>query len=184
MIDRQAGKDESSTTPAGPTRRASTILPKYVIDSSSDKGLKLSSVLGNIEFENVKFAYPTRQETNVLDGFSLNVEAGSTVALVGPRYVQSFCSAKTIRTLFFVVFTHDILIFSGCGKSTTIQLVERFYDVLAGSVKLDFHDLRELNVHWLRQQIGLVSQVCCHYRSLWLVIESLVLILTNAFQQN
>jgi len=39
-----------------------------------------------------------------------------------------------------------------------VSLLERFYDVLAGSVKLDFHDLRTLNVHWLRQQIGLVSQ--------------------------
>lgn len=42
-----------------------------------------------------------------------------------------------------------------------MSLLERFYDVLAGSVKLDFHDLRALNVHWLRQQIGLVSQVSC-----------------------
>ena len=47
---------------------------------------------------------------------------------------------------------------SGCGKSTTIQLVERFYDPLEGAVKLDGTDLRELNVKWLRCQIGLVSQ--------------------------
>lgn len=48
---------------------------------------------------------------------------------------------------------------SGCGKSTVVSLLERFYDVLGGSVKLDFHDIRDLNVHWLRKQIGLVSQV-------------------------
>lgn len=48
---------------------------------------------------------------------------------------------------------------SGCGKSTVVSLLERFYDVLGGCVKLDFHDIRDLNVHWLRQQIGLVSQV-------------------------
>jgi ATP-binding cassette, subfamily B (MDR/TAP), member 1 len=50
---------------------------------------------------------------------------------------------------------------SGCGKSTTVQLIERFYDPVAGAVKLDGYDLRHLNLHWLRQQIGLVSQVCC-----------------------
>ena len=91
VMNRKVGDDEesdgeSSTAWTGPTRRSSaTPLPKYVIDSSSDEGLKLPSVLGNIEFQNVKFAYPTRQEANVFDGFSLFIEAGSTVALVGPR---------------------------------------------------------------------------------------------------
>jgi len=86
VINRKVGDDESSTALTGPTRRSSaTPLPKYVIYSSSDEGLKLPSVLGNIEFQNVKFSYPTRQETNVFDDFSLFIEAGSTVALVGPR---------------------------------------------------------------------------------------------------
>jgi ATP-binding cassette subfamily B (MDR/TAP) protein 1 len=113
-------------------RRASSApLPKYVIDSSGVEGVKLPSVKGTIEFRNITFSYPTRQETNVLEGFSLTVEAATTVALVGS---------------------------SGCGKSTTVQLVERFYDPAEGAVTLDGHDLRDLNVHWLRQQIGLVSQ--------------------------
>lgn len=47
---------------------------------------------------------------------------------------------------------------SGCGKSSAIQLVERFYDVDSGSITLDGEDLRDLNIKWLRQQIGLVSQ--------------------------
>jgi ATP-binding cassette subfamily B (MDR/TAP) protein 1 len=64
-------------------------------------------------------------------GYSLVVEAGQTVALCGA---------------------------SGSGKSTAIQLVERFYDPDQGSVTLDGVDLRKLNVRWLRQQIGLVSQ--------------------------
>ena len=62
---------------------------------------------------------------------SIEVAAGVTVALVGP---------------------------SGCGRSTLIQLLERFYDPTAGSVKLDGVDLRELNLKWLRRQIGLVGQ--------------------------
>jgi ABC-type transport system involved in Fe-S cluster assembly fused permease/ATPase subunit len=48
---------------------------------------------------------------------------------------------------------------SGGGKSTTVHLIERFYDPQAGSVTLDGNDLKSLNIKWLRQQIGLVSQV-------------------------
>jgi ABC-type multidrug transport system fused ATPase/permease subunit len=67
-------------------RRGSTApLPKYIIDSSSKEGLKPESVEGNIQFRDVNFAYPTRQEIDVFDGFSLNVETGKTVALVGAR---------------------------------------------------------------------------------------------------
>jgi ATP-binding cassette subfamily B (MDR/TAP) protein 1 len=113
-------------------RRGSTApLPKYVIDSSSPDGLKPDGMEGNIEFHNVSFAYPTRTEVDVFDGFSLKVEAGKTVALCGP---------------------------SGRGKSTTVQLIERFYDPKDGSITLDGIDLRALNVKWLRGHIGLVSQ--------------------------
>jgi ABC-type multidrug transport system fused ATPase/permease subunit len=87
VIQRQVGKDNTveNKESSEPTRRQSTILPKYVIDASSKEGLRLPSVSGTIQFNNVTFAYPTRKETNVLNGFSLNVEAGTTVALVGPR---------------------------------------------------------------------------------------------------
>lgn len=106
-------------------------LPKYLIDSSSDEGLKPSSVKGDLEFRNVSFVYPTRAESKVFNRFSLKIEAGKTVALVGP---------------------------SGGGKSTTVSLIERFYDPTSGSVTLDGNDLKDLNVQWLRDQIGLVSQ--------------------------
>ena len=84
-----------------------------------------------IEFKNVSFAYPTRMEAKVFESFSLKIKAGKTVALCGG---------------------------SGSGKSTIAQLVERFYDPTGGAVTLDGHDLRGLNVAWLRQNIGLVSQ--------------------------
>ena len=64
-------------------RRGGKVLPKYVIDSSSDAGKKLDKVEGTIEFRSVDFHYPTRQETAVFKDFSLKVEAGMTVALVG-----------------------------------------------------------------------------------------------------
>jgi len=47
---------------------------------------------------------------------------------------------------------------SGCGKSTVIQLIQRFYDPLEGSVEIDGVDIRQLNVKWMRNQIGVVSQ--------------------------
>jgi ATP-binding cassette subfamily B (MDR/TAP) protein 1 len=86
VINRKVGDEDLSDTATGPTRRGSANpLPKYVINSSSKDGVELDSVDGSIEFKNVTFAYPTRQETNVFEGFSLKIEAGKTVALVGPR---------------------------------------------------------------------------------------------------
>ena len=67
----------------------------------------------------------------VLNGLSLDVAVGQTMALVGA---------------------------SGCGKSTVIQLIQRFYDPLGGAVYIDNQPISELNVHWLRRRIGVVSQ--------------------------
>ncbi|RNA33916.1 Multidrug resistance 1 [Brachionus plicatilis] len=104
---------------------------KPTIDTSSEEGNKPVDVTGNIEFNNVNFNYPSRPDINILNGLDLRIKHGSTVALVGS---------------------------SGCGKSTCIQLIQRFYDPLNGSVKLDGNDLRSLNVKWLRSQIGVVNQ--------------------------
>lgn len=110
---------------------SSIVLPKYSIDSSSRRGSILNSMAGNIKFNKIKFAYPTRPETPIIDGFSLDIPAGKTVALVGP---------------------------SGGGKSTIVSLIQRFYDPLSGAISLDGEDLTSINVKWLRQQIGIVSQ--------------------------
>jgi ATP-binding cassette subfamily B (MDR/TAP) protein 1 len=88
-------------------------------------------MIGEITFENVEFFYPTRPDVQVLKGLSVTVKAGQTLALVGQ---------------------------SGCGKSTTIQLLERFYDGSAGNIKIDGNRVSELNVKWLRTNIGLVQQ--------------------------
>ncbi|XP_068114232.1 ATP-dependent translocase ABCB1-like [Hyperolius riggenbachi] len=101
------------------------------IDSSSNEGHKPDKLTGNIEFKNIHFSYPSRPDIQILKGLKLKVEAGKTVALVGS---------------------------SGCGKSTTIQLLQRFYDPLEGEVTVDGHDIRTLNVKWLRENIGVVSQ--------------------------
>ncbi|KAM5203435.1 ATP-dependent translocase ABCB1 [Hipposideros larvatus] len=102
-----------------------------VIDSYSTEGLKLNTLEGNVTFNEVVFNYPTRPDIPVLQGLSLEVKKGQTLALVGS---------------------------SGCGKSTVVQLLERFYDPLAGKVLIDNEEIKHLNVQWLRAQLGIVSQ--------------------------
>ncbi len=80
-----------------------------VIDSSSDRGKRPKSMTGKVEFRNVTFQYPSRPDVPVLKGLSLTVDPGQTVALVGS---------------------------SGCGKSTCIQLIQRFYDTVNGEVSV------------------------------------------------
>ncbi|XP_062847623.1 ATP-dependent translocase ABCB1-like [Trichomycterus rosablanca] len=101
------------------------------IDSSSNDGYKPDLIMGDIEFKNVHFSYPSRKDVKILQGMNLKVHHGKTIALVGA---------------------------SGCGKSTTIQLLQRFYDPDAGEVTLDGRDIRTLNVRWLRENVGIVSQ--------------------------
>ncbi|XP_044860079.1 ATP-dependent translocase ABCB1-like [Mauremys mutica] len=104
---------------------------KPLIDSYSEEGTKLSQFDGNIEFRDIHFVYPTRPEAHVLQGLSVKVNKGQTLALVGS---------------------------SGCGKSTSIQLLERFYDPMAGQVFADGLDTKSLHLQWLRSKLGIVSQ--------------------------
>ena len=86
---------------------------------------------GDIEFENVWFRYPTRRNEWVLRGLSLRVAAHETVALVGE---------------------------SGCGKSTVVALLLRFYDVDQGRILIDGKDIKDYDVGELRRMMGLVMQ--------------------------
>ncbi|KAL5605963.1 hypothetical protein BROUX41_006237 [Berkeleyomyces rouxiae] len=101
------------------------------IDSWGSGGESLSHVDGTIEFRDVHFRYPTRLEQPVLRGLNMTIKPGQYVALVGA---------------------------SGCGKSTTIALLERFYDPLTGGVFIDGCDISKLNVAQYRSHISLVSQ--------------------------
>uniref|UniRef100_A0A8C6G3F2 ATP binding cassette subfamily B member 1 n=1 Tax=Moschus moschiferus TaxID=68415 RepID=A0A8C6G3F2_MOSMO len=104
---------------------------KPSIDSYSNTGHKPDNIKGNLEFRNVHFHYPSRNEVKILKGLNLKVGSGQTVALVGN---------------------------SGCGKSTTIQLMQRLYDPTEGMVSIDGQDIRTINVRYLREIIGVVSQ--------------------------
>ena len=101
------------------------------IDSSSNAGEKPRNFEGNIGFVNVSFNYPSRKEVTVLKNLNLEIPKGKTVALVGS---------------------------SGCGKSTCIQLLQRFYDPDSGAVLIDGNNMKDLNVGWLRDHIGIVGQ--------------------------
>ncbi|OMH86209.1 Multidrug resistance protein 1A [Zancudomyces culisetae] len=105
---------------------------KSKIDATDlESGDSAEDIKGEIEFRNVTFNYPTRGEVKVLNNVSIKVKPGQKVAFVGE---------------------------SGCGKSTTIALVQRLYDCLEGNVLIDGKDIREYNVRSLRQNMGLVSQ--------------------------
>ncbi|SDL18907.1 ABC transporter ATP-binding protein [Halarsenatibacter silvermanii] len=92
-------------------------------------GLKPETIEGQVVFDDVSFAY--REDERVLKNINLEVEPGEAIALVGP---------------------------SGAGKSTLVDLIPRFYDPTEGEVRLDGNDVRELDMDWLRANIGIVPQ--------------------------
>ena len=94
-------------------------------------GRKLDKLEGHIQFKDVSFSYPSRPDVVIFNKLRLDIPSGKIVALVGG---------------------------SGSGKSTVISLIERFYEPLSGEILLDGHNIRLLDLKWLRQQIGLVNQ--------------------------
>lgn len=111
----------------------SVIERKSEIDVTSSEGLKPRILEANIEFKDVSFTYPNAQanEGPTIKNMNMKVESGQTIALVGP---------------------------SGSGKSTALALVQRFYDIEDGEITIDGHNLKDLNLAWLRGQIGVVTQ--------------------------
>lgn len=108
-----------------------TIKRKPQIDAYDTSGTVLEDIRGEIELKDVYFNYPARPDVQIFSGFSLHVPSGKTAALVGQ---------------------------SGSGKSTVISLLERFYDPHSGEVLIDGVDLKQLQLKWIREKIGLVSQ--------------------------
>jgi ATP-binding cassette subfamily B protein len=92
---------------------------------------------GRVEFDNVRFRYPTRPGVEALAGVSFEVRPGETVALVGP---------------------------SGAGKTTVFQLLLRFYDPAGGAVRVDGVDIARVDPEQLRRRIGIVPQQSVLFR--------------------
>lgn len=99
------------------------------IDESDDP-VALESVEGSVTFEDVTFSYPSREEP-AIEGVDVNVEAGTSIGVVGP---------------------------TGAGKSTLMKLLLRLYDVDNGAIRIDGHDIRDIRLRDLRETIGYISQ--------------------------
>jgi ATP-binding cassette subfamily B (MDR/TAP) protein 1 len=110
--------------------RIFTIIDRQPLIHSPANAVKPESFKGVFRFEDVTFAYPKDPNRNIVQGLTLEIKSKST-AFVGE---------------------------SGCGKSTIFQLMMRFYDPDHGRITLDGRDLRDLDLYWLRQQIGYVGQ--------------------------
>ncbi|KAL2831414.1 P-loop containing nucleoside triphosphate hydrolase protein [Aspergillus cavernicola] len=108
-----------------------TIDRESPIDPLHEGGDILQSLTGEINFAKITHVYPSRPDTVALKHVSLHIPAGKTIALVGA---------------------------SGSGKSTFINILQRFYTPLAGEITVDGHDITTLDLSWLRQQMSLVGQ--------------------------
>ena len=104
--------------------------PKIDI-SKKEENIIASNIKGHISFKNVTFAFPSKPDIIVLDNISFEVNPGQSVAFVGA---------------------------SGSGKSTIVQLIERFYDVNSGSIEIDGTDIKKYDIISLRKEIGVVLQ--------------------------
>jgi len=100
-------------------------------NKDNKKRIDIEKVRGEVEFKDVWFRYPTRKEDFVMKGLSIKINPNESVALVGE---------------------------SGCGKSTFVNLLMRFYDIDSGEILLDGVNINEYNLHDLRNVISLVMQ--------------------------
>ena len=101
-------------------------------EGETDEGeIELDTIKGDIEFKNVSFGYDTEDKRMVISNLNLKLDAGKTLALVGP---------------------------SGGGKSTLCHLLPRFYNVTSGEITIDGNSICDVTLRSLRKNIGIVSQ--------------------------
>jgi ATP-binding cassette subfamily B protein len=116
---------------SGAASRLAELLQEVPEIAAPANPVKMPAPRGSLEYQNVRFRYPTRPEVAALDDFSLKVSPGETVAVVGP---------------------------SGAGKSTLFQLAQRFYDPEAGTVRIDGVALTSADPAEFRQRMAFVPQ--------------------------
>ena len=116
-------------TTAASAERVFEFLEEEEEEEVKEDVVPVETLRGNVSFEHVRFGYNPDQ--TIIQDFSVNVKEGQKVAIVGP---------------------------TGAGKTTLIKLLMRFYDVNAGSIKIDGHDIREFIRSDMRQMFGMVLQ--------------------------
>ena len=131
-----AGAIFSFAPDMGEARDAAKLLKSFLnrvpkIDNWSTEGKKIDRLSGKIELQDIRFTYPGRPDHRVLRGISLSADPGQFIALVGA---------------------------SGSGKSTVMQLLERFYDPTSGAVLVDDVEVKDYNLQDYRSQLAIVSQ--------------------------
>ena len=105
--------------------------PPAGLETNHGTGKRIDQLQGNIHFEDVKLVYPSRTSQLIMEHLTLDIPAGKTTAIVGP---------------------------SGTGKSSIMYLLQRFYMPLGGQILVDGHDLKDLDLHWLRSKMKIVNQ--------------------------
>ncbi|KAJ2850738.1 hypothetical protein J3B02_003633, partial [Coemansia erecta] len=133
MLSGAAPNVSAISTAQGSAARVFAIIDRQspIDPLDTETGKKVDKVHGEISFRNIHFSYPSRPDVPILKGFDLEIRPGQKVALVGE---------------------------SGCGKSTTIGLIERFYDPAEGDVIIDGVNIKDYNIGSLRHRIGIVTQ--------------------------
>lgn len=131
-----AGAIFSFAPDMGEARKAAVLLKSFLnrvpkIDNWSEDGKKVETLVGQVQLQDVRFSYPGRPDHRVLRGVSIKAEPGQFIALVGA---------------------------SGSGKSTVMQLLERFYDPTHGDVLVDEVPLTDYNLQNYRSHLAIVSQ--------------------------
>ena len=121
------------TTNVSAAERIFDILDTQPDIHDESHAIELPDIEGAVEFSHVSFTYDegTEQETKVLEDVSFSVKPGETIALVGP---------------------------TGAGKTTIVNLISRFYDIQKGSILIDGYELKDVSLHSLRKQMGVMTQ--------------------------
>lgn len=99
--------------------------------SDKEESVTLPPIEGRVTFDNVTFAYSDAPQVKVLENVSFDIRPGETIALVGP---------------------------TGAGKTTIVNLISRFYNATDGRVLVDGHDVKDVTIHSLRSQMGIMTQ--------------------------
>ncbi len=115
----------------GATERVFELLDRVSKIQTYKEGMEIAQLQGKVEFDQLSFAYPGRQEKEVLSAFSLTIESGEKVALVGP---------------------------SGAGKTTVVNLLLGFYEPREGCIRFDGTDASSLDYRSIRESIAIVEQ--------------------------